>query len=78
MTEKEVRNIVKNEIRSQLLDIPNKSEVKKIAKDEAEKAANKVAKDTMTEKEVKDMIKKTMHAYHRWMWEKKSMWINQI
>lgn len=65
MTEKEVRDIVK-------------STLKRIAKDEAEKAVKKAMKDVMTDKEVKDMIKKSMLKYHRWMWEKKGMWINQI
>lgn len=70
MTEREVRNIVKSILKSELKNIPNKAEVKKIAKDET--------KDFMTEKDVKDMIKKTMLSYHRWMWEKKGMWMNQI
>jgi len=59
-------------------DAPTKAQVRKIAKEEAEKAADKVAKDSLTSKEVKDIIKKTMHSYHKWMWEKKGMWMNQI
>jgi len=78
MTEKEVRDIVKSVLRSQMSEIPNKSEVKAIAKEEAEKSAKKISNDTLTKKDVKDMIKKTMYAYHRWMWEKKGMWIDQI
>ena len=78
MTEKQVRDIVKSILRSQMLDVPTKEQTKKIAKEEAEKAAKKIANDTLTRKEVKDMIKNTMHAYHKWMWEKKSMWMNQI
>jgi ethanolamine ammonia-lyase small subunit len=70
MTEKEVRDIVKNVLKSQMTDVPTKSEVKKIAKEEA--------KNFMTEKEVKEMIKKTMLSYHKWMWEKKGMWMSQI
>ena len=70
MTEKEVRNIVKSVLKSELNNIPNKSEVKKIAKEETE--------NFMTEKEVKEMIKKTMLSYHKWMWEKKGMWMSQI
>lgn len=65
MTEKQVRDIVRVEL-------------KKMVKDEVDKAANKVADKYMTKKEVKDIIKKTMLKYHRWMWEKKGMWINQI
>ena len=74
MTEKEIRDIVKSMLRSQMLDVPSKAEVKKIAKEEAEKASN----NAITQKEVKDIIKKTMHSYHKWMWEKKGMWIDQI
>jgi hypothetical protein len=78
MTEKEVRDIVKSVLRSQMMDIPTKEQTKKIAKDESEKAMKKIADDTLTRKEVKDMIKNTLHAYHKWMWEKKGMWMNQI
>jgi len=74
MTKKEVRSIVKDVLKSELRNMPDDKDVKKIAQDEAEKAV----KDVMTSKEVKDLIKKTMLKYHRWMWEKKGMWINQI
>lgn len=67
MTEKQVRDIVKSVLKNQMADMPTKSDVKKIAKAEA-----------VTHKEVRDMIKKTMHSYHKWMWEKKGMWMNQI
>ena len=78
MTEKEIRDIIKDVLRSQLTEFPKKSEVKSIAKDEAEKISKKISNDAITQKDVKDMIKKTMYAYHRWMWEKKGMWIDQI
>lgn len=78
MTEKQVRDIVKTIVRSHMLDVPSKSEAKKIAKDEAEKAAKKVSDDTLTKKEVKDMIRKSLLAYHKFMWEKKGIWMNQI
>lgn len=74
MTDKEVRDIVKSVVRSEMINVPNKTQVEKIAKDEAKKES----KDNLTEKDVKDMIKQTMHAYHKWMWEKKGMWMNQI
>jgi ethanolamine ammonia-lyase small subunit len=78
MTEKQVRDIVKSILRSQSTENAAKLQMVKIAKEEAEKAANKVAKDSITNDEVKDIIKKTMHSYHKWMWEKKGMWMNQI
>jgi len=78
MTEKEVRDIVKSVLKSQMTDIPTKEQVKKISKDEAEKVTKKFADDTPNRKEVKDMIKNTLLAYHKWMWEKKGIWMNQI
>ncbi len=75
MTEREVRSIVRSMIKK---DVLNKSEVKKIAKAEADKASDKVSKDAMTEKEVKEMIRNTLHAYHKFMWEKKGIWMKQI
>lgn len=74
MTEKQVRDIVKSVIKSELSNLPDKAEVKNIAKDEAEK----VSGDALTRKEVKDMIRQSLLAYHRWMWEKKGIWMNQI
>ena len=32
----------------------------------------------MKREKFKEMIKKTMLSYHRWMWEKKGMWMSQI
>ena len=74
MTEKQVKDIVKSVIKSELSSLLDKAEVKKIAKDEAEK----VSGDALTRKEVKDMIRQSLLAYHRWMWEKKGIWMNQI
>ena len=67
MTDKEIRDLVRSEIKSQMLDVPNKTKVREIAKEEAEKAAKKVSNEYLTKKEAKDMIKDTMHAYHKWM-----------
>lgn len=78
MTEKEVRNIIKSVLKSQMTDVPTKEQVKKISKEEAEKVTKKFADDTLTHKEVKDMIKNTLLTYHKWMWEKKGIWMNQI
>ncbi len=78
MTEKEVRDIVRATLKSQMSSIPTKEYVKKIAQEEAAKEAKKAFKDSITQKEVRDMIKQTMHSYHKWMWEKKGMWMNQI
>jgi len=78
MTEKEVREIVKSVLSSQLKDVPTKEQIKKISKDEADRASKKVADENLTQKEVKEMIKNTLLSYHRWMWDKKGIWMNQI
>lgn len=78
MTEKEVRDIVKSVIGSYIKDVPTKEQIKKISKDEADKASKKVAEENLTHKEVKEMIKNTLLSYHRWMWDKKGIWMNQI
>lgn len=74
MNEKEVREIVKSVLNSQLKDIPTKEQVKSISKDEAKK----VADENLTNKDVKEIVKNTLLSYHRWMWDKKGIWINQI
>lgn len=78
MTEKEVREIVKSVISSHMKDIPTKEQIKKISKDEADKASKKVSDESITHKEVKEIIKNTLLSYHRWMWDKKGIWMNQI
>ena len=78
MTDKQVRDIVRSMLRRQMLDMTTKAQAKKIAQEEAEKAVKKAVKDVLTQKDIKDMIKKTMHSYHKWMWEKKGMWMSQI
>lgn len=66
MTEKKVRDMIRLALKDQMKDIPTKSDLKKIEK------------DSITKKEVRDIIKKTMLSYHKWMWEKKGMWMSQI
>jgi len=78
MTEKEIRDIVRSMIKSHMIDVPNKSDITKIAKDEAEKTTKKLSSDTMTKSEVKDMIRDSLLSYHKFMWEKKGIWMNQI
>jgi lipoate-protein ligase A len=78
MTEKEVREIVKSVISSHMKDIPTKEQIIKISKDEADKSSKKVFDEKLTTKEVKEMIKDTLLSYHRWMWDKKGIWMNQI
>lgn len=74
MTEKEVRDIVKSVLKGEMSNALTKDQVKKIAKEESEK----ISKEMFTKEEIKDMIRKTFFEYHKWMWEKKNVWINQI
>ena len=78
MTDKQVRDIVKSMLRSEMLNVPNKAESKKIAKEEAEKAVRKAIKDVLTQKDVKQMIRKTIVAQYKYLWEKSNFFINQI
>ena len=78
MTEKQVRDIVRSVIRTQMSDTITKAEAKKIAKEEAEKAVKKATKDMIDKKEAKNMWRKSMLAYQKFMWEKKGIWMNQI
>lgn len=78
MTSKEIRDIVRSEIRSHVLDKHDESKIKRDIKSEIEKEFKSLSKDFLTKKEIKDMIKDTMLKYHKWMWEKKGNWINQI
>lgn len=47
--------------------------VRKVLKNEMKSEMKKIAQE-----EAKEVAKKTMHSYHKWMWEKKGMWMNQI
>jgi len=78
MTEKKVRDMIRLALRDQMKSVPTKADIKKIAKEEAVREAKKASKDLATQRDVRDIIKKTMLSYHKWMWEKKGMWISQI
>lgn len=74
MTEKEVRDIVKGVIKSEVSDFLKKPQIEKIAKEEA----SKVMKDVLTQKDVKDIVRKMIIAQYKYLWEKSSFFINQI
>jgi ribosomal protein S3AE len=74
MTEKQVREIIKNVLRSELSTLPTKDYVKKTIKDELEKSL----KNSLEKDDIRDIIKDVMIKYHKWMWDKKGIWINQI
>lgn len=74
MTEKQVRDIVKSVIKSELSDTPSKDYVKKTIKSELDKLSNNM----ITKNDVKEVIKDALVKYHKWMWDKKNIWINQI
>jgi hypothetical protein len=68
MTEKQIRDIVKDVLKKELKDMATKADVKKAG----ESLTNKQIK------QVKDEIRKSMLAYNKFMWEKKGIWMNQI
>lgn len=74
MTEKQIRDLVRSTIKSDTSELLNKSQVEKIAKEEASKAI----KDVLTQKDVKDIVRKMIIAQYKYLWEKSSFFINQI
>jgi chemotaxis methyl-accepting protein methylase len=55
-----------------------KTQVKKIVKDEIKKAFEKELKKMITDKDVKDIVKKMMINQYKFFWEKRSFWSNNI
>lgn len=82
MSEKELRDIVRNILKSELAQMSTKKHVEEVVEKEINNLERdifkKLDKEFLTKKEVKDMIRQTFRAYHKWMWEKKNVWINQI
>lgn len=55
-----------------------KAEIKKMIKDELSSELSKFEKDSLTKKDVKEMIRKTIVAQYKYLWEKSAFFINQI
>lgn len=78
--EKKIRELIKKELEPMLKKhfstrpILSKTEIERIAQSKVKKEL----KDNLTLKDVKALIRQTLLAYHKFMWEKKGIWLNQI
>lgn len=55
-----------------------KAEIKKLIEDELKKAMDKMDGKFLTKKDVKEMIRSTIVAQYKYLWEKSAFFINQI
>lgn len=55
-----------------------KTEVKKLVQDQLESELKKLEKVYLTKKDVKEMIRNTIVAQYKYLWEKSAFFINQI
>ncbi len=74
MNKEDIRSLVKSEIKSQ------REEIKKIVRQEIQDEVKKQlsANKYVTEKEVKDIVKKMLIKQHKVLWEKSSIYVNQL
>ena len=74
MNKEDIKSLVKSEIKSQ------REEIKKIVRQEIQDEVKKQlsANKYVTEKEVKDIVKKMLIKQHKVLWEKSSIYVNQI
>lgn len=65
--------------RKQLMESDlTKAEIKKLIEDELKKAMDKMDGKFLTKKDVKEMIRSTIVAQYKYLWEKSAFFINQI
>jgi len=55
-----------------------KAEIKKLVDEELKKAMDKLDGKFLTKKDVKEMIRSTIVAQYKYLWEKSAFFINQI
>lgn len=55
-----------------------KAEIKKMVHDELSAELDKADKKYLTKKDVKEMIRNTIVAQYKYLWEKSAFFINQI
>lgn len=55
-----------------------KSEIKSMIKDELDKAIKKIEKDMITQKDMKDVVRKTLVNLYKYLWEKSAFFINRV
>ncbi len=65
--------------RQQLIEAElTKADVKKLIDDELKKAMEKLDKKILTKDDVKEMIRATIIAQYKFLWQKSAFFINQI
>jgi hypothetical protein len=68
-----------SQARKQLMESDlTKAEIKKLIEDELKKAMDKMDGKFLTKKDVKEMIRSTIVAQYKYLWEKSAFFINQI
>ena len=68
-----------SEARNQLSESDlTKAEIKKLVDEELKKAMDKLDGKFLTKKDVKEMIRSTIVAQYKYLWEKSAFFINQI
>ena len=55
-----------------------KTEIKKLIEDELKKSMDKMDDKMLSKKDVKDMIRKSIVAQYKFLWEKSAFFINNI
>lgn len=55
-----------------------KTEIKSMIKDELDKALKKIEKDMITQKDMKDVVRKTLVNLYKYLWEKSAFFINRV
>lgn len=80
MDEKKLRDLIRAELEPMLKKnfstrpILSKVEIERIA----DSKVKLELKDNLSKDDVRMMVRKMMLSYHKWMWEKKGIWISQI
>jgi len=80
LDEKKIREIIRKELETELKKhfstrpILSKTEIERISSNEVKKQL----KDNLTKEDIRKLVRQMLWNYHKWMWEKKGIWLNQI
>ena len=80
LDEKKIREMIRKELEMELKKyfsirpILSKTEIERVSANEVKKQL----KDNLTTEDVRKMVRQMLLSYHKWMWEKKGIWLNQI
>lgn len=78
--EKKIREIIRKELETELKKhfstrpILSKTEIERVSANEVKKQL----KDNLTKEDIRKPVRLMLWNYHKWMWEKKGIWLNQI